>query len=213
MTIIFIIILILSAVLILAIVWIVRLNKTGNADKNQYLNYIRENNGSFYLNDFSARFRLSRNNALAVMKKLINDFQGCQYPVSENNNVLYDFPTFMGDMPKATTTNMYPEFIEQMISNYSKKIDLPNHTARFYFVQICTLAAHLQGRLSIHTLKQKIDEGSFELDRSHFSPYKTTWDIVSILMAKMIDVRFVSILNDETPSVLKFHEDLCKHFR
>ncbi len=210
----FLTIILIGASQILLIWGIVRWRNAVRYNATHFVDYIRERNGSFFLNEFSARFRFSLSKAAAVMDKMVKDYGGYRYPVKDENDAFYDFPTFMSDVPKPVTVGSYPDFIERMISAYAKRIGLPESAARFYFLQICTLAAHLQGRLSVHTVNKKIEEGSFILDRAHFSPYKTTWDIVILLMSEIIDdERYIRILSDDTPAVLKFHEDVIKHFQ
>ncbi len=210
----FLTIIIIGVTQILLIWGIVKWRNATRYNSTHFLDYIRERNGSFSLNEFLARFRMSRSKAIDVMDTMVKDYAGYRYPVDDKNDAFYDFPTFMSDVPKPLTVSQYPDFIERMITAYAKRINLPEATARFYFIQICTLAAHLQGRLSVHTLNKKIEEGNIVLDRAHFSPYKNTWDIVIVLMSQIIDdERYIRLLSDDTPAVLKFHEDLCKHFR
>jgi hypothetical protein len=210
----FLTIMLIGATQILLIWGIVKWRNATRYNSTHFVDYIRERNGSFYLNEFSSRFGFSLSKASAVMDKMVRDYGGYRYPVNDVNDAFYDFPTFMSDVPNAVTVRSYPDFIENMIAAYAKRIELPESTARSYFIQICTLAAHLQGRLSLHTLNKKIGEGSFILDRAHFSPYKTTWDIVIVLMSQIIDdERYIKLLSEDAPAVLTFHEDLCKHFK
>ncbi len=211
----FLIIMLIGVTQILLIWGIVKWRKAVRYNSTHFVDYIRERNGSFCLNEFSSKFRISRSRATALTNKMVNDYGGYRYPVKDENDAYFDFPTFMSDAPKAPVdSRVYPDVIEKMIPAYAKRVNLPDVIAGYYFVRICGLAAVLQGRLSIRTLQKKIDEGGFELDRSHFSPYAKTEDIVFLLMSQIIDDdRYITLLSDDAPTVLKFHEDLMKHFQ